>query len=418
VFLVLLLAVVLPVRAQSTYPVITPGNAAQIEEIDVLVRAPEGVLAAAIAPDWSFAVVALASQDIQIWDLASGEQRTTIMDQNGAIMSLTISADSTKFAATGSGSTITIWDTNGTEIQSMALPAGERGAAVAFSPDGTQITSVGLTISPIQIWDVSSGQVIRTLDDSTIGTGSLRFSPDGLSLVGGHPNLGARVWDTTSGQMILALPPTYAAMQWAAFSPDGSQIAAGCAEPFGSLCVWSFPSSERQTQTEGDLFVDTRDLVFNPAGTLILGGGNGMPTTVIDAQTGAVLSTLDIDAGIRALSWSPDGTRLATLQSDGLLRLWAAVGVVVPTTTTSLTLHEGGRAFVHVTNNDKLNVRSEPVMSTNILERLDQDAVVTMLEGPREIDGMRWWRVRTAQGIEGWAVESADGIETLIPLPD
>jgi uncharacterized protein YgiM (DUF1202 family) len=73
---------------------------------------------------------------------------------------------------------------------------------------------------------------------------------------------------------------------------------------------------------------------------------------------------------------------------------------------------------VYVINNDTLNVRTEPAIETNILERLDIGAVVTLLDGPRDTNGYRWWRVRTAQGTEGWAVESADGIQTLIPLAD
>jgi tetratricopeptide (TPR) repeat protein/uncharacterized protein YgiM (DUF1202 family) len=74
----------------------------------------------------------------------------------------------------------------------------------------------------------------------------------------------------------------------------------------------------------------------------------------------------------------------------------------------------GGAATVYPLSGDKLNVREGAGRSNPIVTQLEQGAVVTILEGPQEADGFRWWKIRTSDGIEGWAVDEAEGEQTLI----
>ncbi len=67
--------------------------------------------------------------------------------------------------------------------------------------------------------------------------------------------------------------------------------------------------------------------------------------------------------------------------------------------------------------NDTLSVRNGAGIQNAMLERLMDGTVATLLAGPVEADGYRWWRVRTPLGTEGWVVEQADEVQTLVPLP-
>lgn len=71
------------------------------------------------------------------------------------------------------------------------------------------------------------------------------------------------------------------------------------------------------------------------------------------------------------------------------------------------------KAVVYTTEGDRLNVRSGPGLSFEIVTKLERDSAVIMLEGPRRADGLAWWRVQTADGVEGWAVERVDEEQTL-----
>jgi tetratricopeptide (TPR) repeat protein/uncharacterized protein YgiM (DUF1202 family) len=71
------------------------------------------------------------------------------------------------------------------------------------------------------------------------------------------------------------------------------------------------------------------------------------------------------------------------------------------------------KAVVYTTEGDRLNVRSGPGRSFEIVTKLERDSAVTLIEGPRRADGLAWWRVQTADGVEGWAVERVDEEQTL-----
>lgn len=73
------------------------------------------------------------------------------------------------------------------------------------------------------------------------------------------------------------------------------------------------------------------------------------------------------------------------------------------------------RATVFASFGDRLNLRSGPGLSFDILSKLEPDANVTLLEGPRKNDGYSWWRVSTGDGQEGWAVERVEEEQTLYP---
>ena len=81
------------------------------------------------------------------------------------------------------------------------------------------------------------------------------------------------------------------------------------------------------------------------------------------------------------------------------------------------TLEAGRQARVHVLNEDALSVRAGPGLDFAIQERLEDGALVDVLEGPERADGYEWWRVRTPSGAEGWVVQTADGVRTLQVVP-
>jgi uncharacterized protein YgiM (DUF1202 family) len=76
----------------------------------------------------------------------------------------------------------------------------------------------------------------------------------------------------------------------------------------------------------------------------------------------------------------------------------------------------GGRATVRTTEGDQLNMRSAAGTGFAIVEKLQNGAVVDVLEGPVADSGFTWWRVRAPSGQAGWVVEYADNEQTLVAV--
>jgi hypothetical protein len=64
-----------------------------------------------------------------------------------------------------------------------------------------------------------------------------------------------------------------------------------------------------------------------------------------------------------------------------------------------------------------VNLRGEPGLDAATIGQLPDGTVVTILGGPEEVDGLRWWRVEDDEGNVGWAAERVGGEVLLVPIP-
>lgn len=80
----------------------------------------------------------------------------------------------------------------------------------------------------------------------------------------------------------------------------------------------------------------------------------------------------------------------------------------------------GGRARVNTSEGDSLRVRATPGTNAELIGQLQTGTMVTILDGPQQVNDFTWWQVRADTGIEGWAVEGIGEedafFKTLIPL--
>ncbi|HEX3049218.1 MAG TPA: SH3 domain-containing protein, partial [Aggregatilineaceae bacterium] len=307
------------------------------------------------------------------------------------------------------------------------------------------MTLYGCWDTPNQLlfWDYTSGEITASYEDVR----AFAFSADGMQIALGYEGGSVSIQPyPMTGDEIARLTLNSPA-RYLEFSADQTRLVAvshGVYEgPQAELSVWDI------TQPDQPLFTplpasDLKSISFTPDGTTLAVTilpnrcfDRGQPPHLIDAATGADLT--DPNESLRVVSISPDGRfiatggcgvaiwnretmeRVAQYPQIGLALAWSpdgsrlAAGASFGVYIWDLPLTSGSTATVHVIHNDTLNVRGEATLNGEILEKLDDGAVVTLIEGPVAAEGYSWWRVRTADGVEGWAVEEADGIRTLIP---
>ena len=63
-----------------------------------------------------------------------------------------------------------------------------------------------------------------------------------------------------------------------------------------------------------------------------------------------------------------------------------------------------------------LTVRFEAGVDSVVARRLRRGARLTVLDGPVDVDGYRWWQVQDADGRQGWAAEGDAETRWLTPL--
>ena len=87
---------------------------------------------------------------------------------------------------------------------------------LSFSPDGATLAS-GSYDTTIRIWDVETGEELKTLSGHTDWVNSLAFSPDGKTLASGGWDHTVRLWDLASGNELGTFPPHSSLVRAVAF---------------------------------------------------------------------------------------------------------------------------------------------------------------------------------------------------------
>jgi WD40 repeat protein len=76
--------------------------------------------------------------------------------------------------------------------------------AIAFSVKGSTLAS-GSGDSNVRLWDVATGECLKTLQGHTKGVRSVAFSPDGRTLASGSEDETIKLWDVNTGECLRTL---------------------------------------------------------------------------------------------------------------------------------------------------------------------------------------------------------------------
>ena len=166
------------------------------------------ILALAFSPDGRWLVSGTTEGEIRMWDVATGEalavfsELTEPMEREHLrhISALAFSPDRALLAA-GTPTQLHLWDVRtGHKIFSVST-VYKRGwvthhdypKPLVFSPDGAILVS-GHSRT-IQLWDAKTGDRIAVLDGHTQQVETLKFSPDGETLVSTAQDGTIFLWD-------------------------------------------------------------------------------------------------------------------------------------------------------------------------------------------------------------------------------
>jgi WD40 repeat protein len=216
----------------------------------------------------------------------------------------------------GLGDGIEVWNTRTGETTTIA--AGQRSVqSLAVSPDGRWIATGGYD-STVKLWDVQTGELVRTHDSHENYVWAVAFSPDSSRLAAGGHDHRLFVWDRETGEQFMTREiwnfPT--GMQ---FLPAGD----GIVTPLGiGLEFFALPDGKTFRRFLGHTG-GCNAIALTPDGKRLVTGSQDRTVKLWDLETEQEVLTLPCPVPVRAVAVSPDGTRIAAV-GDTTLLIWSA----------------------------------------------------------------------------------------------
>ncbi|RMH75514.1 MAG: hypothetical protein D6680_11465, partial [Cyanobacteria bacterium J007] len=113
--------------------------------------------------------------------------------------------------------------------------------SVAIAPQGNILVS-GSNDKTVKIWDLESGQPMRTLRGHLGSAIAVAISADGKTIASGSGDNTIKIWDLQSGELLTTLHGHNGWVNTVAFSPKGRTLASGAADK--TIKLWNLDTQE------------------------------------------------------------------------------------------------------------------------------------------------------------------------------
>ncbi|WP_449417907.1 trypsin-like peptidase domain-containing protein [Phormidium nigroviride] len=260
---------------------------------------------------------------ISVWNLPSGELKSTLRGHGDAVNAVAIASDGKIFASGSDDKTIRIWNLETGENIRTLTGHSDVVVAIALSPDG-QFLASGSWDKTVKIWNVKTGALLYTLLGHSALVNSVAIAADGKTLASGSKDGSIKLWNLQTGDLIRTLKGNSLSILSVAFSPDVKTLASGSGD--GTISLWNLGTGQLIKRLSGHT-----DGVWSVAitkdGNTLVSGSWDKTVKLWDVRSGALKGTLSGHSGyVNSVAISGDGQMIVSGGWDGQIKIWKRGG--------------------------------------------------------------------------------------------
>ena len=280
------------------------------------------VTSLAFAANGRFLASASDDGSVQLWDVRDGATLRTLRDGQRGLFAVALDAAGEIVVAGGAAGDLRVWGRLEKEIR-WRQDAGAQIASVALHVP-RRVVAAGTKAGIVVVWDLDTGERLRTTDDHGGPVNGLSFEGGGETFVASSSDgRTARRWPTTGGRGA-PLPGDLGDAGALVSSRDG-ELAATCVDG-RTVEVWDTATgAQRLALRNPDLRV--QPVVLDPHHDLVAAGGDSHAVRCWDLKTGQRRWTArGYSRWIKAVRFTTDSVRLACCSDAERIHVWDVRG--------------------------------------------------------------------------------------------
>ncbi|MBX3437484.1 MAG: PQQ-binding-like beta-propeller repeat protein [Planctomycetaceae bacterium] len=250
-------------------------------------------LSLAVSPDFKSVILGAVVPTLRQWDIESGKEivpELTSFGHDAEVRCAAWSPDGRLIASGGANRQINLWDAETGRLK-LRIPSPSSASTIAFTPSGEQLLTSWENAEAVHVWDVATGDAVRSFESGTKRIRSFTLTPDGATLI----CVGSRA------------------------DRPGTD-----SDSHETLQVWNFNTGEKLREIPLRTATTISLALAADGNTLVTGAHNGV-IRVRETESGTELATLTgHQHSVEALAFSSDGALLASGSLDQTIRIWDA----------------------------------------------------------------------------------------------
>ncbi|MBL4634102.1 MAG: hypothetical protein JKY56_09525, partial [Kofleriaceae bacterium] len=194
--------------------------------------------------------------------------------------------------------------------------------SVSFSPDGTKLVTTGEDKS-VRVWKLKSTTSVKILQEAQGAIHDAQWSADGKLLYSAGVDALLNRWDWQGDSEKTAVEGVGGAVNRFVLTSDGSRAITG--DQIGRVWSWDLRTGNRIQAYDKRGYSAIYDLAISKDDRLLAIAGSDAMIRVTDLTTGGEIAQLNPgrSSSNYAVSFSPDGTMLATGGDGHKIQIWS-----------------------------------------------------------------------------------------------
>lgn len=256
---------------------------------------------------------------IRLWSSSKNKCIKVLEEHTSPVTSLTFCPYGNYFASATSSGTIKLWDLK-TWKCIKKIKFKSYVWSICFHPDGKSLASSHNDGSTC-IWDLATGEKTHTLKESSEAIFTIAFTSTGKQIITGGSDKKIRIWSIDSKQCFKTIPAHKENISGMVIDHDRKKIITVSWDK--TIIVRDLYTSKKKMHIQAH-DTEVRGIAFNGQDQIATAGADGTIKIWSTLHQGKILNIRGHTSLINNMSFTPDGSKIATGAGDSRIYIWSA----------------------------------------------------------------------------------------------